>query len=75
MHTKGPWTIKGQDIYGDDEYICKWSGRTANARLIAAAPELLEALELAYGELDSRMLANNPILIAVDKAIRKTKGE
>lgn len=36
-HTPMPWIIKGQDIY-----ICTWSGRTANAKLIAAAPDLLE---------------------------------
>ena len=45
-HTKGPWKIRLQDIYGSDEsYICTWSGTIDDARLIAAAPDLLEALE------------------------------
>ena len=44
-HTPAPWIITGQDIVGHNEYICSWSGRSVNARLIAAAPELLDALE------------------------------
>ncbi len=44
-HTPAPWRIKNQAIFGPNEYICSFSGRSANARLIAAAPELLEALK------------------------------
>jgi hypothetical protein len=46
-HTPGPWRIEKQDIYGNDKngYICTWSGRSGDAKLIAAAPDLLEALE------------------------------
>ncbi len=49
--TASPWVINGQDIIGDGqvEYICTWSGRPANARLIAAAPDMLEALEAMLG--------------------------
>ncbi len=47
-HTPGPWRIIGQDVYGAVEepnnYICTWSGRSANARIIAAAPAMYEAL-------------------------------
>jgi hypothetical protein len=44
-HTPGPWVIKGQDIMGNEPngFICSWSGRSADARLIAAAPDLLDA--------------------------------
>lgn len=48
-HTPGPWHIRGkQSIRGHGgEYIAKtnWQNGEANARLIAAAPDLLEALE------------------------------
>lgn len=44
-HTPGPWRIERQDIFGDElnGYICTWSGKTANANLIAASPDLLES--------------------------------
>ena len=40
--TPGPWKILGQNIIGNElnGFICSWSGSIANARLIAAAPEL-----------------------------------
>lgn len=51
-HTKGPWKARNHHIYAEDTDIhiadiCRardgdWS--PANARLIASAPELLEAL-------------------------------
>ena len=46
-HTEGPWTIGRNGIYGDDDKcICvpfslNWSN---NSRLVAAAPEMLDAL-------------------------------
>ena len=65
-HSPGPWRlIHGRDIYAaDDEYIAdvRYGVRTtrtveqnaANARLIAAAPELLAACKLALGSLYCR---------------------
>ena len=52
-HTPGPWTIEGETlVIGRGLFVCKMSTNTmaalerrANARLIAAAPELLEALK------------------------------
>ena len=52
-HTQGPWTIdEDGDVIAGDKLICVVTGadkdndeeRPANARLIAAAPKLLEAL-------------------------------
>jgi hypothetical protein len=61
MHTPGPWTAEPPGIYGygadddkywsvqtDDQRICLLTGQDdeeSDARLIAAAPELLAALK------------------------------
>lgn len=60
-HTPGPWKIwkfqradklesVRQEIgtVNDGTPICQLTGHIANAQLISAAPELLEALEQAY---------------------------
>jgi len=51
----------------------------ANARLIAAAPEMLEALEHIYKELELDLKQGNCISMVamgqVQAAIRKAKGE
>ena len=81
-HTPGPWSISTDReatgvIYAlrgfewDD--ICVITPRceaAANARLIAAAPEMLEALEYAIVQVPE--LANVP---GIDAAIRKARGE
>lgn len=61
--TPGPWIVIGQDIFGTepDEYICMWSGRSANAALIAAAPEMYYSLESLI-ELWSNWASNSPCL-------------
>jgi len=54
-HTLGPWTVDDNYIMcrydGNGNYICRMLGRgeetDANARLIAAAPDLLAALNTA----------------------------
>lgn len=47
-HTPGPWRVAGKGTIrkGDNEWIASihWRNREPNARLIAAAPELLWAL-------------------------------
>lgn len=55
-HTPGPWTVRSTCIYTADEHedwvascgngqVARQQINKANARLIAAAPELLEALQ------------------------------
>ena len=64
--TPGPWTMRSGSIWGtskdpDGEYICEPWGRThaeteANGRLIAAAPELLAALQQLLDEQEDAPL-------------------
>jgi hypothetical protein len=74
-HTPGPW--KYDDFYvvaaGEDEdVICEvWVTHKANAALIAAAPEMLEALKLSYPLLecsDEGEAATAAILAVIAKA-------
>lgn len=43
--TPGPWLCFGRYVETDDVVICEVFNDRHNARLIAAAPELLEALQ------------------------------
>jgi hypothetical protein len=54
-HTPGPWTINANKINGNGYHIVTVNSSAtsegiANARLIASAPELLEALIQARAE-------------------------
>ncbi len=82
LYTPGPWTLTSygaqwqvEDARGD-RLIADAYGTGANARLIAAAPDLLEALEkvqLAYGSYGPN--ASHPhIWEAVSDAIAKATG-
>lgn len=87
-HTPGPWRIsnvlsnrlqigvKGEEIaalqYGEN--------KEANAHLIAAAPEMLEALHLAVGHLEQRQVLDGVkshrtnTLKVLNAAIAKAEG-
>ena len=79
MHTKGPWKVhnidgsfivaSGNPDESDYEGVCQ-TYNEANARLIAAAPELLEALEFALGTCNDSETRQ-----VITEAIRKAKGE
>lgn len=87
-HTNGPWIIYG-DIEGQtaicDEsdtiiaYLDKWSSErlrenVSNARLIAAAPDLLDALrQLAWLEPGDQLGGGD--VAAIRAAIAKATGE
>lgn len=91
LHTAAPWHIglqPGPMIYGPQgEHVCDVrietvmpDERNANARLIAAAPELLEACKLAREALtparnDEEMTAMNALNAAITKATAQAGGE
>lgn len=62
-HTPGPWRVTGPNVRAGDALLAMvtdhWANektpdaeKMANARLIAAAPELLAALHALVGEAD-----------------------
>jgi hypothetical protein len=93
-HTKGPWTFIDHQGYntieGQGEMIAciptredfranfKTDEGQANRRLIAAAPEMLEALENLITELnESGAIESIQVKTAIDavKAIAKARGD
>ena len=94
QHTPGPWflTPEGYGVYKGDSYgdrgdmVCTLPGygsdastRIANARLIAAAPELLSALEDFCRECDGYLDGNDGspwgTLLKGRAAIAKATGQ
>ena len=86
-HTKGPWRLseeKFSSLYVEP-FICAIFGTDktaeANARLIAAAPELLEALENLHANIAEYARINNlggfgnQDMQQARAAIAKAKGE
>lgn len=82
-HTKGPWAVAEDDndiVAADGTYITYYGGgmnpieRREDAILIAAAPDLLEALEdlVRHQEVLGR---HNTIIDKALSAIAKARGE
>jgi len=83
MHTPGPWTAGNDgyiysagDIVADSTFGClpQIEG-DHNARLIAAAPDLLEALMRLVYTYQPRDDYEKQSLVIARAAIRKAKGE
>jgi hypothetical protein len=82
-HTAGPWKAsQGFDVgvYGCGYRVALMtSGEVnrdmANARLIAAAPELLEALVLVRDYVVTMKQMGHEYQVAIDAAIAKATGE
>jgi len=85
-HTKGPWRLVwwGNDQYplplsilanNDEQWVTNGGcvSSEANARLIAAAPDLLEALRAAKTWLEGWASAESELAI-IDAAISKAEG-
>ncbi len=86
-HTPGPWFVMGCDVkpLGDRPFIC-WTGTPerkleearANARLIAAAPEMLEVCEHALSVLNAKEIDALQAFTMVERlkaVINKARGE
>lgn len=81
QHTPGPWEVAGTEIWAGSKRITMGRGahdekeaavRNANARLIAAAPELLQACQRALHWI--RPLAD-PDAEFIREAIAKATGK
>lgn len=93
-HTKGPWVAGGTTVWGSNEGSCRNTvcstvccgsltkeEDASNARLIAAAPEMKEALELALEVIDERDIpvgdggtSYNNIGVIIRTALAKAEG-
>jgi hypothetical protein len=81
-HTPGPWLADGASVYeerDDFSVICNfWSSSLPewedNARLIAAAPDLLEALKMADAALRGANMNMAVMQRKIEAAIAKAKG-
>jgi hypothetical protein len=84
-YTPGPWKNSTQigapkhcsgAVIADNGYLVAGQLRHGDALLIAAAPELLEALESAiYALTDGDQYNKADTLIKINAAIKKAKGE
>lgn len=85
-HTAGPWRylqgrVAGEFVVTRDTHpdlsimITSCIDTEADARLIAAGPELLEALELAVKQNQNDMLLTGEELRQCEAAIAKARGE
>jgi hypothetical protein len=78
-HTPGPWKVSDLDqraVEGFDGFVVadvrNWP-KTDDARLIAAAPELLEALKAMLNAPDEQ--ADIDAIHAAERAIAKAEGK
>jgi hypothetical protein len=79
-HTPGPWKVYSIVIGGEPAHRVdgphkgkpiNWRPTLANAHLIAAAPDMLEALEDALCVIQD----DGPVRRAITAAIKKARGE
>ena len=78
-HTPGQWSINGNKIDGNGYHLASINSHStiegqANSRLIAAAPEILEALEDCERNMIISTQADMARLDRIRAAIAKAKG-
>lgn len=87
-HTPGPWRLEPSWLETDNPYVVADNGKIfpyvefvadvaleADARLIAAAPELLAACEMALLDMRYYATVHGESITALEAAIAKAKGE
>ncbi len=83
-HTPGPWTFNGDHVVAGTHTVVAdpfasdalFGGEgEANANLIAAAPEMLSALEAICDDADEDTDSGAAILATARAAIAKAKGQ
>lgn len=85
MHTKGEW-VKYNRLYGTevtehiwcgDKHIADLDGEdaTANAHLIAAAPDMYEALKEALMDIGKTGYTKVRHIVAMQEALSKAEGK
>jgi hypothetical protein len=79
LHTPAPWKHDptwGIIKHGKTEICALHSGNLANARLIAAAPDLLDALDWALRQIEDDLDPDHQAAFdAALSTLRKAKGE
>lgn len=83
-HTPGPWTVTSDgfiaapsDQMNEGYYVASLHGyaeRSANASLISAAPEMLEALMEARAQMQ-HLYGKTNVLDRIDAAIAKAEAQ
>lgn len=78
-HTEGPWKRVGTEVYFPNILggfsLARCPDAEGNAALCSAAPELLEALELADAALSGANMDMKVVERKVKAAIAKARGE
>ena len=86
-HTPGPWDYEsGEDIWAEDRLICRMSlshserphyrATNADARLIAAAPDLLAALRELLDAIHWDAFSDDDTTLEIDRAVaERIRGE
>ena len=74
-HTPGPWQVVGSNVYGNN-LRALLPMNAADARLIAAAPDLLAHLEFAVKLLEGiQILSATAQVDAMRAVIARARGE
>jgi hypothetical protein len=82
VYTAGPWEFREEptpqvekfSVYANGRLVTEVHESEANARLISAAPELLDALENLHNACEYWEDQNDPVLFNARIAIAKATG-